>query len=197
MGLSDVSQREIDACSDALLSGGLAVVPTDTVYGVVCLAADAGAAERLYKLKSRQKKPGTVIAASIEQLIDLGIKRRYLTAVSQFWPNPISIEIPHDLSYLNQGTGRQAFRVVKDNALREFLDRTGPLLTSSANLPGAPTSVSIAEAKKYFNGRVDFYLDGGELKDRPPSTLIRIVDDAVEVLREGAVKIDEAGRIEE
>lgn len=185
----------IAACIDILNNSGLAVIPTDTVYGLVCRAADKAAADKLYKLKSRENKPGTVVAASIDQLVDLGIKRRYLTAVEQYWPGAISIEIPHDLAYLNQGTGRQALRVVTDKRLLDILAKTGPLLTSSANQPGEPTSKNIIDAKKYFGNKVDFYLDGGKI-DGPPSTLIRIVDDAVEVLREGAVKINPAGEIE-
>ena len=189
-------QVEVDNCVKALNNGLLAVIPTDTVYGVVCAAEDKEAVERLYALKSRQSKPGTVIASSIDQLVDLGIKRRYLTAVSQYWPNALSIEIPHDLSYLNQNTGRQAMRVVRDKSLIKILDKTGPLLTSSANLPGQPEAKNINDAKHYFGDTIDFYLDGGSTENLRPSTLIRIVDDAVEVLREGAVKINEAGEIE-
>ncbi|HET7673653.1 MAG TPA: L-threonylcarbamoyladenylate synthase [Candidatus Saccharimonadales bacterium] len=184
-----------DACIRALKEGGVAIIPTDTVYGMVCRAGDKEAVERLYGLKSRQSKPGTVIASSIEQLVELGIKRRYLSAVQQFWPGAISVEIPHDLNYLNQGTGRQAFRIPADERLSIILDKTGPLLTSSANLPGEPTAKDIDEAKDYFGNKVDCYMDGGR-REGEPSTLIRIVDDAIEVLREGAVKIDESGRIE-
>ena len=182
---------------DMLQNGGVGVLPTDTVYGVVCRAADEKAVARLYALKNRENKPGTVIAASIQQLIDLGIKARYLKAIEQFWINGLSIEIPHSVSYLNQDTGRQAFRIV--NAPKELfglLRIVGPLLTSSANRPGEKPAGNIAEAQKYFNDQVDFYVDGGDLSGRKPSTLIRIVDDAVEVLRPGAVTIDETtGRI--
>lgn len=175
-----------------LSQGGVGVLPTDTVYGLVCSAQNPQAVKRLYSLKSREKKPGTIIAADIDQLVKLGFKRRYLKAVEQFWPGAVSIEQPTsapELNYLNQSTGRQAVRVVADKKLFELLLRTGPLLTSSANLPGEKPADTIEEAREYFGDTVDFYVDGGNLKDRKPSTLIRIVDDAVEVLREGAVTI--------
>lgn len=191
-----MNQSKVNECVEVLNNGGIAVILTDTVYGIVCQASNTTAVEHLYKLKSREQSPGPVIASSIQQLEGLGIKHRYLMAVSQYWPNKISIEIPHDLTYLNQGTGRQAFRVVNDTELKKILDRTGPLLTSSANLPTRPTSKNIDEAKKYFGDKIDFYLDGGEVKDNTPSTVIRIIDDAVEVVRQGAVKINEAGEIE-
>jgi L-threonylcarbamoyladenylate synthase len=179
-----------------LRPGAVGVLPTDTIYGLAARAADQPAVERLYALKSREHKPGTVIAASIEQLEQLGIKHRYLKAVEQFWPNPISIEIPHQISYLSQATGRQAFRIPKDETLRKLLQKTGPILTSSANHPGKLPANTIVEAQKYFGSEIDFYVDGGDLSDRAPSTIIRIIDDAIEVVREGAVKINEAGRIE-
>jgi L-threonylcarbamoyladenylate synthase len=181
---------------DLLNNSAVGVMPTDTVYGLVCRAADQAAVKRLYALKSREHKPGTVIAASMQQLIDLGLKARYVKAYEAFWPNALSIEIPNQITYLNQDTGRQAFRVVKEPAaLISLLEQTGPLLTSSANQPGEPTANTIQEAQNYFGDTIDFYVDGGDLSDQLPSTLIRVVDDAIEILRPGAVTINEAGRI--
>ncbi|MBC7708074.1 threonylcarbamoyl-AMP synthase [Polaromonas sp.] len=172
--------------------GVVGVIPTDTVYGVVARATDPTAVARLYQLKHRENKPGTVIAASIEQLVELGIKRRYLTAVSQYWPGAVSVVVPCDpcLDYLHQGKLGLAVRLPDDPQLQALLLETGPLLTSSANHPGEPTANTVAEAKAYFGDQVDFYIDGGDLSHQLPSTVLRIVDDAVEVLRPGAVSID-------
>lgn len=193
---------DIKSLSDAkvvelLMAGKAGVIPSDTIYGVMARAVDVAAVHRLYELKKREQKPGTLIAASIEQLIELGIKARYLKAVEQYWPNPISIIIPTgpQLAYLHQGKMSLAMRIPKDDQLQHLLKQTGPLITSSANTPGDPPADTINEAKKYFGDKVDFYVDGGDLSNRPPSTIIRILDDAIEVLRPGAVKIDENGRI--
>lgn len=179
--------------------GVVGVIPTDTIYGVVARAADQSATERLYGVKSRENKPGTIIAANTAQLEELGLKHRYLKAVEQFWPGAVSVVIPcgQDLEYLHRGTGGLAVRIPADEDLRRFLQSTGPLLTSSANHSGEPPSITIAQAKKYFGKDIDFYIDGGDLSDRSPSTVIKVVDDAIQVLRQGAVKIDETGRITE
>jgi L-threonylcarbamoyladenylate synthase len=184
---------------DSLKHGGVAVIPTDTVYGVVASAHDKDAVARLYALKHRDHKPGTVVAADVQQLIEIGLKPRYLRAVEHLWPNSLSVEIPlgPELAYLHQDTGRQGFRVVKDKNLLKILRHTGPLLTSSANNPGVPGANTVQEAENYFGDRVDFYVDGGDLSGHAPSTLVRIIDDAIEVIRMGAVKITESGRIEE
>lgn len=184
--------------AEIIFKNGVGVLPTDTVYGLVCLANSEQAVKRLYKLKSRENKPGTVIASNVSQLVELGLKKRYLSAVEQFWPGPISIIIPcgPELDYLDQGARTLAVRVSNSTALNKLLEQTGPLLTSSANLPGEKPADTIAQAQKYFGDSVDFYVDSGDLSGREPSTLIRIVDDAVEVLREGAAIInEETGRL--
>lgn len=188
-----------DAAEQLQKPGTIGVIPTDTVYGVVARATDEKAVARLYELKKREAKPGTLIAASIDQLVDLGIKLRYLTAVQQYWPGPISVVIPcgEELTYLHQGKRSLAVRIPASMKLRTFLETTGPLLTSSANQPGQPPANSVDEARGYFGDAVDFYIDGGDLSGHAPSTVIRIIDDAIEVLREGAVKINENGVIEQ
>ena len=174
-------------------SGAVGVIPTDTIYGVVARASDQAAVGRLYQLKHREHKPGTVIAADVEQLVNLGIKRRYLSAVERFWPGAVSVIIPcgSELDYLHQGLHGLALRIPADKQLNQLLMATGPLLTSSANDPGQPPANTVAEAIAYFGDKVDFYIDGGDLTGRPPSTILRIIDDAIEVIRQGAVAIDE------
>jgi L-threonylcarbamoyladenylate synthase len=183
---------------DLLQDGAVGVLPTDTVYGLACSAANQEAVQRLYSLKNREKKPGTIIAASIEQLVELGIKARYLKAVEQFWPNPISIIIPtgFDLPYLHLGKQSLAIRIPNSKELLKLLEKTGPLLTTSANHPGEPEATTVNEAQQYFADLIDFYVDDGDLSGRKPSTVIRIIDDVVDVLRQGAVKINEKGEIE-
>lgn len=174
-----------------LQNGAVAILPTDTVYGLVCVAGKPNEVGRLYQTKHRKHKPGTVIAADIDQLVNLGLKRRYLKAVEDYWPNPLSVVIPvgPELDYMTQGVAGLAVRIPKDPVIHELLLRTGPLLTTSANMPGEPVSGTVDDAIAYFGDTVDLYVDGGNLSGNPPSTVIRIIDDAIEVLRQGAVII--------
>lgn len=184
-----------ESISSLIISGKIGVIPTDTLYGVVAAALNKEAVTKLYKLKSREQKPGTVIAANIKQLVELGLKKRYLMAVEQYWPGAVSVVIPtHDLEYLHQGKFSLAVRVPDDKELTQLLLKTGPLLTSSANMPGKNPAKNIKEAKEIFKGSVDFYVDGGEMSGEP-STVIRVVDDTVEILRQGKVAINESGEV--
>jgi len=169
-----------------IAKGAVGVLPTDTVYGLVASARNSRAVERLYKLKHRENKPGTVIAASCEQLVQLGVEQKYIDEAKAFWPNQISIILPvgAQLDYLSQGLGSIAFRVVADDALRTLLEKTGPLLTSSANDPGDPPATTIQMAKDYFQDKVAYYVNGGKKSDNP-STIIQIIDTGVTVIRQG------------
>lgn len=184
--------------AELLKSGAVGIIPTDTVYGIVASAKNPVAATRVLEVKGRPLKPGTLIAASIEQLVDLGIKARYAKAVEQFWPGAVSAVLPMgpELEYLHSGAFSLPIRIPDHKELLTLLKKTGPLITTSANLPDEKTAVTITEAKGIFGDRVGLYVDGGNLSNAKPSTIIRVVDDAIEILREGAVKIDEeTGRI--
>jgi L-threonylcarbamoyladenylate synthase len=182
-----------ESITSALKAGAIGVIPTDTVYGVVAEASNPEAVARVYEAKKRENKPGTLIAANIEQLETLGIKRRYMTPVAQYWPGAVSVVIPcgDELAYLHMGQRSLAVRIPDDDSLLALLQETGPLATSSANLTGQPTATTLKMAQDYFGEAVDFYVEGGDLSGRLPSTIIRVVDDEIEVLRQGAVTIKE------
>ena len=177
-----------DQAARLLLRGAVGVIPTDTVYGLVTSATDKRSVGRFYALKSREQKPGTLIATSVNQLLELGVPADEIDKVAQYWPNPLSavLTVPNH-SYLTQAVGTLAMRVVASDKIRGLLEQTGPLITSSANQPGMPPATTIHEAFDYFGGSVDFYVDGGQIKDVLPSTIIRPTAHGIEVLRQGGI----------
>jgi L-threonylcarbamoyladenylate synthase len=177
---------------ELLKQGKVGVMPTDTVYGIVASAQNKASVERLYALKHRERKPGTLVASSFAQLHSLGVPEKYFDKLHAYWPGPLSAVLPiaEEFSYLHQGVGDIAMRIVSDKDFSIIVEQTGPLLTSSANQPGAPGSVTIQQAIDYFDDQVDFYVDGGDLSGRPPSTIVKLKDDgSLTVIRQGAVEI--------
>lgn len=168
-----------------LKNGAIGIIPTDTVYGIVTLAKNKTSVARLYELKKRDRKPGTIIASNLNQLLSLGIDLNSLDLASRFWPGSVSVVIPcgTTLKYLHLGVGSLAFRLVSDKKIYDLLLETGPLLTSSANLPNMPIANNIKEAKKYFGKSVDLYINGGDLSDRLPSSIIKIENNNIIRLR--------------
>lgn len=181
---------------EMLAAGGVGVLPTDTIYGIVAPAGNKDAVLRLYEIKKRDGKPGTVVAAKQAQLIELGLDPRVIDKAAHLWPNPISIVVPTnaELDYLDQGLGDVAVRIPADRTVRDFLEKVGPLLTSSANHPGEEPSRNVERARAYFGDQVDFYVDGGERRGQA-STVVRYRDGRFETIRQGPVVVDQNGRL--
>ena len=177
-----------------LLHEGVGILPTDTLYGIVGLALSKKAVERIYRLRKRNpKKPLIILISSLKDLGLFNIKADVRTKklLNKFWPGEVSVILPCSLkkfAYLHRGTKTLAFRLPKKKSLIGLLKRTGPLVVPSANWEGYPPAKTIKEAKKYFGDKADFYVDAGKL-DSLPSTLIKIENGRVILIRKGAVKI--------
>ncbi len=180
---------------EILKSGLVGVIPTDTIYGLVGRALQPEAVKKVFKLKNRSDGKGFIVLVSTaEDLKQFGVilSEKSLEILNKFWPGAVSVVLPVDsnkFDYLAAADGTIAFRCPDKKDLLDLLKETGPLVAPSANPEGQPPAKNIIEAKNYFADSVDFYEDGGELISAP-STLIRIKDDKIEVLREGAVKIN-------
>ena len=185
-----------------LMSGGVGVFPTDTIYGVVGNALNKKTVERIYKLRKRDlKKPMIILVSSFNDLKDFGIKinSKQKNVLKKLWPGKISIvfECPlKKFAYLHRGTKTLALRLPaseagfpKDNNLIKILKKVGPLVATSANIAGQEPAKTFAEAKKYFGEKVDFYVDKGKLKSTH-STLVKLDEKGkIEILRQGAVRV--------
>lgn len=162
-----------------LKTGGVGVLLTDTLYGLVGQALNKKAVTKIYDIKGRNnKKPLIILISSIKELNLFGIKVDIETQkiLESYWPGPVSIILPCYLKkfeYLHRGTGTLAFRLPRKESLIEIIKRTGPLVAPSANPEGLPPAKNITEAKRYFGDTVDFYLAGGRSKGNP-STIVSL-----------------------
>ncbi|HSX02910.1 MAG TPA: L-threonylcarbamoyladenylate synthase [Candidatus Saccharimonadia bacterium] len=149
-----------------LRAGGVGVLATDTLYGVVAPALDRATVERVYQLKHRRpSKPCIILIGRYEDLAGFGIEptAELRQQLSAYWPGPVSVILPcprADLAYLHRGTRSLAFRLPGKPALRRFLRQAGPLIAPSANPEGLPPAATLAEARAYFGDAVDFYRRG-------------------------------------
>jgi len=170
--------------------GGIGVIPTDTIYGIVGSALARKVVERIYFVKGRNlQKPFIILISSIEGLsfFDIEINEEIKKILEDVWPGKVSVVLPclnKKFQYLHRGTQKLAFRVPDKISLREILQKTGPLVAPSANPEGEAPARTIKKAKEYFGNKVDFYIDGGTLISKP-STLIEIKNKEMTVLREG------------
>jgi L-threonylcarbamoyladenylate synthase len=172
---------------EILKKGGVGVIPTDTLYGLVASAFNRGAVDKVYKLKNRQSdKPCIILIGHIDELQRFCIKisTQLINKLSNYWPGPVSIILPcHEqrLLYLHRGTRSLAFRLPAKKSLKALLARSGPLVAPSANPENQPPAQNIKQAKAYFGEQADFYLNGRIGKKA--SKLIKFVGNDVEIIR--------------
>jgi L-threonylcarbamoyladenylate synthase len=179
---------------DSLKKGDLAVLPTDTLYGIHTSALNQKSVENVYKIRGRApKKPFIIIIGSIDQIKLFGIKIDEPTQkiMNDFWPGKLSIVLPCPNSkyeYLHRGANTLAFRLPDKKDLVDLLLKTGPLVSTSVNPEGLQPAKNIEEAKKYFGGKIPNYINQGKI-DSLPSTVIKIEKGKIKILRQGEVII--------
>lgn len=171
-----------------LKDGGLGVLLTDTLYGVVGRALDEKAVAKIYEIKGRNsKKPLIILISSVKDLKLFGVKVdvQDQKTLENFWPGPVSVVLSCPLKkfeYLHRGTKTLAFRLPCKKALVEAIKITGPLVAPSANPEGMPPAKNISQAKKYFAQSVDFYVRGGRPKGKP-SQIVSLSNGVVTSIR--------------
>jgi L-threonylcarbamoyladenylate synthase len=165
----------LDELAGVLRAGGVALIPTDTIYGLHAVATDQQAIARIAALKRRDDdKPFVIIASSIDQLRALGAT--VPEELSRIWPAPLT-------AILASGGTTIAARIPDLRWLRALLDRTGPLVSTSANRSGEPPLTSPQALADDLQDGLDALLDQGPLEGKP-STIVDLTGVEPRLIRE-------------
>lgn len=173
-----------------LSQGGVAIIPTDTIYGIVGKATIPEVADRISNIKKRGSNKSFILLINTEADLKLfGVPQAASTLAMKHWPGPTSVILPtNEFMYLDPDEDGVAFRLPDDAGLRELVRSTGPLIATSANLSGEKTVSTINEAEEVFAASVPVYVDGGKI-EALASRLIKINEDgSVEEIRKGAAQ---------
>lgn len=186
--------------TNILKKDGVAIIPTDTLYGIVAKALSKDAVKKVYKVKGRDTgKPCIVLITKLDDLKKFDIDLNKLAGgewelfLKHVWPGKVSVVLPCPKKiwkYLHRDTGSIAFRMVgpKNKNLYTLINEIGPLVAPSANPQGQAPARTLDEAHGYFGDMVDGYVSGGT-RDVPPSTLVSLLGTKPKVLRPGSVDI--------
>lgn len=180
--LEPTSRSEL---AQLLRGGGVAVLRTDTIYGIVAKADSKEAVGRVYAIKGRTPtKSPIVLIARPEDMFD-AIAKDHIGIIKGLWPGKNSIIFPsvNAPEWIRRGNDSVAYRVPADDDLRALLKETGPLIAPSANPEGEVPAMNIDEAVSYFGDKVDRYIDGGAVADNTPSRLFLVTSEGLEQLR--------------
>ncbi len=162
-----------------LKSGGIGVIRTDTLYGLVGRADDEVAVQRIYDLKHRDEAKSPIVLIGLTDQVYDEPTEQAKHVIAGSWPGKISIILPSENApeWIRRDNASVAYRLPDDVALRQLLRNTGPLVAPSANPEGEEPAMDIHQAAAYFGSGVDFYVDGGTVTDSTPSQLIRVAPD--------------------
>jgi L-threonylcarbamoyladenylate synthase len=179
---------DVAAVARVVSAGGVALLPTDTIYGLHALATNDAAIAKLAGMKGRDDgKPFIVLAASMEQAETIGARFSAQTReiLRQYWPGPLTaIVLLNEAIAASRGTNTIAVRVPELAWLRELVARTGPLASTSANRSGESPIHDPKLLPDDLHERIDVIIDGGSLEGKP-STIVDFTSDEPRFIREG------------
>ena len=193
----EIKEEELRKVKEVLEQDGLIIFPTDTVYGLACNCYSVKAIEKIFEIKKRiREKPINVLTDSVDKIETVAtVSEKERKLVETYMPGALTIifdkkeQVP---SILTAGLYTVGVRIPDNEiALRILKESSYPLATTSANESGEEDGVEVKDLIPYFDGKVDIIIDGGATKLQKASTIIRVEEERIKVLREGSLKIEE------
>ncbi|MFT4186691.1 MAG: L-threonylcarbamoyladenylate synthase [Micrococcaceae bacterium] len=202
--LSDKDQRTagLVAAKTAINADELAVVPTDTVYGVAADAFSHIGVKILLAAKARGTNfPPPVLISSKNSVSTLArdVPEAAQKLMDKFWPGGLTL-IFHAQSTLDWNLGETkgtvALRVPNQEDTLELITLSGPLAVSSANRHGKKAATTIEEAHKQLGEAVQVYLDAGDLgAENESSTIVDATESPMKIVRQGSISAEELQKV--
>ncbi len=188
--------RAIEAAAAILRAGGIAGVPTDTVYGLAADPFRAGATDRLFKVKRRPRTfELPVLVADVEQALSLAttVPAGAERLMARFWPGALTVVLPRRPD-LNADLGSDDATIglrCPDHPVPLALCRVvGPIATTSANRHGEDPVTTALELAEQLGPSVEVILDAGPCRGSP-STVVDCTGAEPHLLRPGRVPWEE------
>lgn len=174
---------------------GLIIFPTDTVYGIACNSYSDSAIKKLFAAKKRSlNKPISVLTDSITKINMMveSINDKEKELMDKYFPGNLTIifnKKEHVSDILTSNNSTIGVRIPDNEiALKILSSYSYPLATTSANISGESNGTEISDFVDNFKDTVDIVIDGGKTTDIP-STIVRVEESEIKVLREGSLKI--------
>ncbi|MDR1467498.1 MAG: threonylcarbamoyl-AMP synthase [Oscillospiraceae bacterium] len=195
-------EKDLLKAAELLRLGQVVAIPTETVYGLAANAFDYSAVKSIFKIKNRTaQNPLTIHVCSLEQVFDLvkdftNIARKL---ANEFWPGPLTMVLPKSNlvpSIVTAGSDFVAIRFPSNNLAKMLIKTIGfPVVASSANISGKPSSTKVPHVLNDFDGKIAAVLDGGECCFGLESTIVFLDSNNQKILRQGVIKKEDIEKI--
>ncbi|MGN1193972.1 MAG: L-threonylcarbamoyladenylate synthase, partial [Acutalibacteraceae bacterium] len=184
----------LEKVGETLRSGGLAAIPTETVYGLAANALDEKAVEKIYEAKGRPSdNPLIVHIAHFDEWKPLvkEIPESAEKLAKAYWPGPLTIILPKSPLVpmkTSGGLDTVAVRMPSHPIARAIIEKAGvPLAAPSANTSGKPSPTTALHVMHDLDGKIEYIIDGGECKVGVESTVITLAGSKPRLLRPGGI----------
>lgn len=192
-----VTKADFVRAVELLKNDGVLLMPTETLYGLAASALSERGVRRIFAIKFRsQASPLPLICGSVEQVAEYCVLREHARITAEaFWPGPLTLVLPATKKlprHIMARDGTVAVRVPSNDFCREIAAKLGaPITATSANISGEPAVQDLQSLPESLAAGVDLIFDNGKCMNRLPSTIVKIVNSRVDILREGVISAQE------
>lgn len=199
--IAENDENAVDLACDFLRAGKIISFATDTVYGIAVDASNSQAIQKLYEIKNRdEKKPIAIFVkdlAAAKKIFDFDEVAQKIA--EEFLPGSLTLvlktkaqALSNLAANLNQNSDNfLGFRIVDNFFIKKLLEKfAGNLAVTSANKSGETAAISASDVQKYFqNSSLDLLIDGGICQQKIASTVAKISDKKITILRLGPTNL--------
>lgn len=195
---NSIDEKEISECARILVNGGVGIYPTETVYGIGANGLNSESVRKVFEVKHRPlNKPINLLVSDIAMIeaVAKEITEVEYKIIKNFFPGPITLilkkkECVPDIVTSNGDT--VGVRMPEEQITFKLIKEAGvPLATPSANITGKKSGTNFDEIIADFDGKVDFFIDNGPSRIGKPSTIVKVENEQVKILRQGSITLQE------
>ncbi len=190
----DYQKEDLTIAAENIKKGNLVLFPTETVYGIGANGLDAKAVEKIFKAKGRASDNPLILHVSSIKMVDSIAKditplERKLIEV--FFPGPLTIilkrrdNVPDIVTASLDTVG---IRMPSNKIAHDLIELSSvPIAAPSANISSRPSGTNIDDIFDELNNKVDYIIDGGDTDIGLESTVIRVINNTIHILRPGKI----------
>lgn len=201
-----IKEEEIEEAAKEIRNGNLVLFPTETVYGIGANALDEEAVKQIFIAKGRAQDNPLIVHVSNQQMVkeiveSIGTLEKKL--MERFWPGPLTIifkrkskEVIPNIVTANLDT--VGIRMPSNLIAQKLIEKAKvPIAAPSANVSGKPSGTKVEDIIAELDGKVEYILDGGMTQIGLESTVIKIENYKINILRPGKITKEQLEEVAE
>ena len=199
-----IDYTKLKEVARTIRQGGIAVFPTETVYGIGTNGLKENSVKRLYEVKQRPlNKQISLLVNGINMINEIAQEITDLekALIKEFFPGPLTIILKKKDTVPNIVTANSnmvGVRMPSNEIALKLIEYAGvPIATPSANISGKTSGTNMEDIMKDFEEKVDYFIDDGPSKIGISSTIVQVIDGVPHILRQGKITEEQINKVKE